>query len=532
MRRDARCRGIRKQGLKMRRLIFVMLLALGSAMAAAAPPVPMPEAVATAQERSVLPRLRRIAESGESSAQAAAELKLLLKDLPRPTPLRGLVQYARAMSLLDADGPQDETPAAIEESIRLLPDYAGPLLVAANFYTYHGAPGRAADDLLRASRIDPAAANVVDDYFFSGLLRRLDELDETARLAALSERFLETGWTNGKPATFSMMALKVIEARADAGRAKDGAALVQRVVTPSSFVRLLTIKKFDPLREDVEAWAGKRLEKQWPIYLDQTRQAWTQNHDLEDGYAYLTALASAGHERAAVAAFLPLFDRPLDSERDFMMVFIGSRVADRLARLGRWDEAFRLFDRLQTIWPAKESALGLNISANRGRLLVQQGRFEAGIAALDGALADAARFGPEVNRDALREMHLNRACALEALGRASEEGRSATVVEVAGDPAERATLALCRNDLPAARRAMIDGLAEALRRESVIAAMQPPGEPSYDSDYSRTLERRWQALRGDKEVLAALSQYGRVLPEPANAAAPPEEPVAAPGTGS
>jgi tetratricopeptide (TPR) repeat protein len=516
----------------MRRLIFVMLLALGSARAASAPAVPTPEAIATPQERSVLPRIRRIAEAGESSARVAAELKLLLNELLRPTPLRGLVQYARALNLLNADGAQDETPAAIEESIRLLPDYVGPLLLATNFYMYHGAPGRAADDLLRASHMDPAATNVVDDYAFSGLLRRLDEADEKARLVALSERFLETGWANGKPGTFSMMALKVIEARADEGRAKDAAAFVQRVVTPASFVRLLTIKKFDPLREDVEAWAGKRLEKQWPIYLDQARQAWTQGHDLEAGYAYLRALVSAGHDRTAVATFLPLFDRPLDHDRDFMTVFIGSRLAGCLARLGRWDEAYRLFARLETIWPAKESAIGLNITANRGRLLVDQGRFTAGLAALDSALADTVRFGPEVNRDALREIHLSRACALEALGRTKEEAVSAAVIEASGRPVARADLALCRNDLPAARRAMLEGLAVETRREAVIAAMQPEDDRSYDSDYSRTIDRRWRELRGDKEILAALSRCGRVLSEPANATAPPEAPVEAAGTGS
>ena len=515
-------------------LLKTLALTLSAAAAllvsapAAAEPIPKPEAVALPDERPLLPELlAALSPGGDVAAPAAvARYDAVLAKLPRQTPLRGLVQFFRGQVLARPEsGRQSEAFAAIEESIRLLPQHSGPLFVGAGFYAYGDEPGKAVDYLLRAARMDPPILNRLNDYEANNLLQRLGESNDRLRRIALSERLLDMGWRGGRSATTSAMAFEVLQARIDNRDVSGASAMLPRIVTPALLVRLLTEKKYEPLRAAAEDWAGPRLEKQWPIYLRQARSEWEASNDLEAGRSYAAALDAAGHDETLIRTFAPLFSRPIDPKRQQPLMFIASPVAGALARGGRWDEALAIYDNALKAWPAGDGALALNLSGNRARTLVMRGNFEAGLAAFDAVIADAAKWGGEVNHGAVAAMHLYRACALAALGRNSEDVTSSGMVAArqSVDPFAYMRLLICKNDLPAARKVIRDALADDELRNEVLPMFRPPAEKPYDSDYARTIAARFEQVRQDPSLRAAAAKHSRLLTEPLNAAAPPEE---------
>jgi tetratricopeptide (TPR) repeat protein len=512
--------------LKTLALAFSAATALLASAPAAAEPLPKPEAVALPDERPLLPELLAALSPGGDIAAAAARYDAVLAKLPRQTPLRGFVQFFRAQALMRPEsGRQPEALAAIEESIRLLPQHGAPLFVAAGFYAYGDEPGKAVDYLLRAARVDPPILHRLNDYEANNLLLRLGESNDRLRRVTLSERLLDIGWRGGRSGTTSAMAFEVLQARIDSGNVTGASAMLPRIVTPALLVRLLTEKKYEPLRAAAEDWAGPRLEKQWPIYLRQARSEWEASNDLEAGRTYAAALDAAGHDETLIGTFAPLFNKPIDPKRQPPLIFIASPVAGALARRGRWDEALAIYDSALKAWPAGEAALALNLSANRARTLVMRGDFAGGLAALDGVVADAAKWGGEVNHGALAAMHLYRACALAALGRSAEDVTSSATVAArrSVDPSAYIRLLICKNDLPAARKVMSDALADDELRNEVLPMFRPPAEKPYDSDYARTIAARFEKLRQDPSLRAAAAKHSRLLTEPLNAAAPPEE---------
>ena len=508
----------------MRRLKFLIAAALCAAAApAAADPLPKPEAIALPEERALLERFLQALGRPATATEARLGFDALLADLPQPTRFRGLVQFFRASALAAENRPRDAEDA-IAESIRLLPQYSAPLFVASQISAFNDRADLGSDYLIRASRIDPPILNQLGDYELGNILRRLGEANDRKRALALSERLLEIGWNRGSYRTVSSMAMNVIEARIDRGDAAGAARLVPKIVSPSSFARLMTETKFRPLAAAVEGWAGPNLEKQWPIFLDQARAEWEASNDFEAGRAYADALASAGHDRTLIATFLPLFHRQIEPKQ-FQLLFIAVPVANALARQGRWEEAFEVFDKALVAWPEGETANALNLTANRARLQFFKGDFEAAVAQLDKDIASAAKWGGQVNSGALATMHLYRACALEQLGRRAEAVTSSAIVTTrkAANPTGFAYLQLCRDDPAFARAALMQALEDPEARDQVIAWMQPTNEETYDSPFARTMAGRARQLKADAALVAAVGKYGRILPRPINATAPPEK---------
>lgn len=516
----------------MKRFTFLLAAYLSlMAAPAAADPLPKPEMIALPEERALLDPLLRALGEPKSATEALLAFDALLARLPSPTRFRGLVQFFRG-SALAAEEREREAMDAIAESIRLLPEYSAPLLVASQISAFDDRPDLGTDYLLRASRLDPIIVNELGDYEIGNMLTRLGEINDRKRALALSERLLEIGWNKGSYRTISSMAMNLLEARIDSGNVAGAAALVPKILSPWSFAQLMTRKKFEPLRPAVEAWAGPRIEKQWPIFLEQARAEWEASNDLEAGNSYAAALASAGHDRTLIATFMPLFQRPIDAQQ-FQLIFIAAPLASALARSGRWDEALGLFDTALAAWPEGESANALNLTGNRGRLLFFKGDFTAALARLDKSIADAAKWGGEVNSGAVAAMHLYRACALEQLGRRDEAVTSSAIVasQKAARPASFVYLQLCRGDQGFARAALLQALEDPETRDQVIDWVQPSDHVSYDSPFARTMAERERQLKADETLVAAVRKYGRILPHPINASAPPEKaPAAAPGT--
>lgn len=437
------------------------------------------------------------------------------------------MQFTRTQALASEDR-VSEANDAVQESIRLLPEYSAPLLLASQIYAFQDRPGLAADYVIRASRIDPSIVNMLGDYEVGNILHRLEESGDVRSRIALSERLLEVGWTQGRFGTVSAMAKAVLDDRVERGDVQGAAAMVTKILSPAIFASLLTDNRFVALRPAVEAWAGPRLEKQWPIFLQEARAEWDASKNLEAGRTYAGALAAARHDDTLINTFRPLFEQRIDPEEDYDLLFIAPRVSSAFARKGRWAEADQLLERVLVAWPAHESANALNLSANRARLLVMKGEFADGIKQLDQALEHVKKWGGEVNQGAFAAMHLYRACALEQLGRGDEDIISEAIVTTRNgvNPTGSAYFQLCKNDLAAAKLALLDGLKTEDTRPGVLAWMQPSDDDTYASEFARTMMTRAERLKQDKELLAAVSKYGRILEAPINASAPEEQPPA------
>jgi tetratricopeptide (TPR) repeat protein len=482
--------------------------------------LPVPEDIVKPQEAAVLSRLlKRLVEADThaSSLRAADEA---LRNLPEPTPARGLVQFWRASQLLYQDM-NVEAVDAIEESIRLLPNYSGPLLTAASIYGYANQPAKGVDYFLRASRIDPDTVRTIDDYEINMLIGRLKTARDEQRANALSDRLLEIGWIGRRLDSRSSLAQGAIERRLEAGDVRGAQALVSKLLSPSHSYRLLASSDFRAVWPDVEMWAGPKLRNQWEIYLREARERWAASKDTNAVRDYSSALLAAGHDQTVIREILPLFYGKLDKERDQDLLFVVTGVADALAREGRWAEVDRLFEQAQKVWPlSQDNQNSLNVAANWARFLLYAGKAEQALKKMDAALDLARKW--QVNPDAVTQMYHYRACILHKLGRGEEAGVAMAIAGHAAFPDEIARLHACMGNDAAARRALLDGLKSESDQYRVLLFVQPNSTRPYASKYGQEIRAALERLRADPELQASAQKYGRILPYSVAEGAPAE----------
>jgi hypothetical protein len=503
---------------------FYLRLAAASAFAAAAPasavPLPAPEQVATPAEQAVLRRLQALSTGAAMVADPMAELDRMLGELGTPTPLRGYIQFVRAQGFY-AREQVDEARAAIEESIRLLPAYSGPLYFASIVEGYADRPAPAADYLLRAAAIDPEIAVTYDDHALSNLVGRLRARGEDARLTRLAERLFEIGWRSEDVSLRSSLAREVIRFRLAAGALDRARAAIPNLLVPADVRALLIQNDYRALWPDLETWAGPRLSRLWPLYLRETRARWEANREPRFAPDYVQALAAAGHDRTLLATMLPILTGPLNRQ-DYHWLYVTPAVAGALARQGRWAEVERLFEHAMQTWPPGGHANALNLAANQPRYRMLAGDARAGLAGLDVAIADSDRWQGQVSNFALATMHMNRICALHLLGRDAEAQASIAFVNGNGSTETVVEMHLCLDRRGPARAALIRALGVEATRGRALALVQLDGTAPPQGAFGAAMQARWRALRSDRAVLTAVARHGRVLPYAPNAGAPAE----------
>jgi len=425
--------------------------------------------------------------------------------------LRGYVQLMRA-AVFEALDRHTEAIAAVEESIRLLPGYAGPLLTAAGIYLYSNNPGLASDALIRASEIDPEDVRRAGDYATSGLLGRLDAIRDQKRARILSDRLLAIGWTGsgvGGRSQLAAMAIRQAMTEGDVARAR---SLVPNLLEPGATYQLLADRAYEAIWPDLEKWAGPNLSNQWTLYLTEARKRWLAGGDLERGADYASALRAAGDFDTIIAEFLPLFDKPLDGQHDWPLLFIAPKLVNTLMTRGRIDDALGLYKKASQTWPLGSSANALNIYANEANALLYADRPAEALTRIDAAIADSHRWSGEINVDAIAGMHQARACALHALGRDAEAAVSASIAGQVGYASQRAELALCMGKPAEAEAALLKAFAVPEERTAAIDFMQPDDSPVIPTAFARKRHADMEALRHNPRLLAALAPFGRVLP--------------------
>lgn len=492
-----------------------LMLAAGIAMptAAAAEPLPPLDKIMTAEEKQLFTDavVTQLESYGVGQVRKISVLNDMLARDPEPTQFRGYLQLLRAEMLLDASK-NAEAIQAVDESVRLLPSYSAPLLEAFSVYTYSRRPGDGADFLLRASQIDPEAVKSVGDYDLNNLLYGLNANREAKRLEAVATKLLEIGWTGKQIDGRSKLAAYAIEGRVKEGDVAGARALIPELLLPSATYNLLADNRFRALWPALETWAGKRLERQWPIYLDEARARYVASGNTEHVIAYLSALDTAGLDDLIISDALPLFQRKIDPNSDQDLIVVTFTLGDALSRAGRWDDLRSMFAKAEEAWPLDLGPDTLNLFANHARFLLSADRPEESVTLMDQAIDRAKKWGVAVNSDAIASMYLYRACALHRLGRDADAGPSITAAMTLTDVDHLVTLNLCLGSEAGARNVLIKALQSENLRSAVIALLQLPSHPPCKSTFCTDMKQLRTKLRSDPAVLSELGKHGRILP--------------------
>lgn len=443
-----------------------------------------------------------------------AKLDAVLAKLPRPTPLRGMIQTVRAAVLASSQkaGP---AVAAVEDALRLLPDDPRPKLVATSIYTFAGAPGRAADLWLQASRESPDIAREIDRYAMNALIGRLRERGDIDRADRLDARLGEIGYSAGLAPERSGAAFARTRAAMTDGRTAEAVQIVTSVTDPEDLLAMYIDRRFAPLWPRIAEWAGADLAQQSRRYLEELRRDWATTSDFDTATPYARQLASADAYDAVVKLFLPTFDRLGGNGAADGAVMLAPIVARSLYRVGRAAEALALLGKVAATLPAYDGGTGLNIDGTYITLAAMNADWPQVIALADRFLMRAESLGDNVDRTSSRAVLSWRVCALWRTGKidAAQQGTAELLLVKAISPGPALHVLLCRGDIAAARALMVSRLEDETTRGWALRFVQPH-RPDRSTPLDRLLDPLRQAVRTAPDVVAAANRVGRILPQP------------------
>lgn len=486
--------------------LFVAVLALA---APAAAQLTLPEPI-DAGERALLPEIGGALGSGHATL---AQLDTLLAKLPRPSPLHGAVQLARSVLLTQADHYPPAVTAA-EEAVRLLPAWPQPKLLLTYLLTFTGAPQRAADLWLEASRQSPEVARESDLYTLDALAGRLQEMGDTSRARLLATRMAEIGFAHQLAPDRSSLAAAQFEQAAVKGDTDRAGQALPEVASPTALIGFYVDKRYQPFWPAIQTQGGPDLGLAQRRYFTLVRDEWQQARDYRTAVNYARLLASVHDYSAVVSLFAGMFTDAQDHLDDPYMWLLAPVVARSFAETGKSADGRALLTRLNTV-AVSDPGMQLNASGNLANLSFLLQRWDEAAREAADWLKIAAREGAAINRGSILQVSAVRACAL------TRSGHGDQAAALIGDlllaqralPQPALTLFVCTHDLSKARELMVDRLADADSRGWALQQIQPNGRSGAlpeEMDEARFLEQ----VRRDPAVRTAAEQVGRILPSP------------------
>jgi hypothetical protein len=448
-----------------------------------------------------------------------AQLDMVLAKLPRPTPLRGMIQAVRADLLGNSD--IGAAVAAVDEALRLLPDDPRPKMIATGVFTFSGAPQRAADLWLQVSRDYPDIARRSSRYLMSALVGRLNDAGDRTRADRVRARMAEIGFSGGLGPERSASALARVREAVRSDRADEARGLIPAISNPDDLRTLYIDRRYASLWGRIAEWAGPDLGAQTKRYLEELQLDWAAAGDFKTAVPYARALAELDAHEQVVTLFLPSFDRLRAGDDIEEMEFLAPIVARSLSRLGRDAEADELIANVRARLSSAPDAQELNLDGALIRRAVDQMDWPRVVSLSDKFLTDARALGPLVNQSATLAVAGWRACGLWGSGQIAEAERATAeiVLTQSFQPEAALQALLCRGDARAARTLLQERMKDENTRTWALATMQPR-KTETRTPFGRWIQPRHQAVTTVPELIALAQEFGRILPGPVNSSLP------------
>ena len=367
-------------------------------------------------------------------------------------------------------------------------------------------PERSADSLIAVAAGAGPIVQLVSPATVSKLTGELDSKSDKRRTVALAKALLHAGWTRGSASLRSYLAIAAIRDELASERIEPARRLLRAVRSPASLHLILIDDRLAPLRDDVVAIAGPRLERAWREYLTGARDEWLQRGDPLSAVAYAEALQQAHQYEALNSAFLVRFMRAYNCPSDLVARSIASDLAQSLTKVDRWTKAEDVMRRSGGVSRPVYAAM-----------LLERGEFGRAAALFDRSLKAAGTPEDNEGEKGIAWLRAAGSCA-------SFQNGSGAVLPAGNlkslDVSARLFVLLCMDRAADARTALLDALADEDEREDALRWMQPFADPKVQSEFRKDMNRRIRALQREPGVIAAVSRYGRILDWPLTAAAP------------
>jgi tetratricopeptide (TPR) repeat protein len=307
------------------------------------------------------------------------------------------------------------------------------------------------------------------------------------------------------------VALRALSEAVRKGQAEMVDPLLQSVTDPSSYIDLLTARRYEPIWPQVERRAGPNLSAIGDEHVQTTKSRLVNAPDDRDHFSNAArALYYNGQFKEATRLAQRWRDR---KERGFAIEegdgWALNIQAYSFDALGEPNKADALFDELASLDP-EEHPWVVNFVINRASRLVGQGRWAEGLEASALARSVADKWGSDYARTIIARDH---ACALPKVGRADEANSELEYLRA--NWKEGIALAaqglMCHGLNVEAAGILLEGLRDDRQRDRAIGAFMT-GE--MDLFYTPSILPDVRSTLSDNPELAAeLARHFRVLPE-------------------
>ncbi len=367
-------------------------------------------------------------------------------------------------------------------------------------------PRRSADILIASARKAGPLVQLVSPATVSKLTDELEALADKRRTADLAKALLYSGWSRGSASLRSYLGLAAIRDEMSAGRVEQARAVLPTVKSPASLHEILIDDRLAPLRNDVAAAAGPRLEHAWREFLVKARDEWLERGDALSATAYSEALKQANQYEGLSAAFLSRFMRGFNCPTDLVARSVGGTLAESLAKIGRWSRAEDVMRRSGGISPPVYAAM-----------LLEKGDFGRASSLFDRSLRAADAPDTKSRARAVAWLQAARDCAsFRAGSRASATSYDPKLLDVSA----RLFVLLCLDREAEAQTALLAALDDEEERADALRWVQPFADQPVQGKFREDMNARIRRLQRSPAVAASAERYGQILDWPLTAAVP------------
>lgn len=311
----------------------------------------------------------------------------------------------------------------------------------------------------------------------------------------------------------SAAAVHILGERLKSGKRDGAKTLLAHITSPFFYNEMLATRKYQLIWNEIELGVGENMKTMLEENLRiQGAAHQTNPDDKQVKQLYGHALLFSG-QFEDVIALAQSIDHSAESalnweEDDGWLLNLEAHAHDALGNTAKADQIFDSFVILDD--SANQRSWLVNFLINRALRLVEQKRWEEGLAATETAEKMANETGNPYSRMLVRKA---KACSLHNLERRKE---ARTVIkEVEKNLTDSLPVAvetfLCVGDRERAAEIMVDGLSIQKERPALIEALQ---KPFFDLFYSASLLPNVHGeLLSHPDVARAFDQIARSIPD-------------------